>query len=465
MNGPDPKAEGKEDLRKAFEERWQRLKRRIDGFEGLKMPDKEDLWRKVRISWASGFRCEYCKGKMKIRGSGPALRSFTFEHKDPLSMGGDNSLGNIAIACTKCNIAKGTLDADTFEDLLTGKKAVSAGVSGSMKEFFKLADDGWSSECESVDKLLRHLRRRSKSTSTRRTYLQKIRGFCEAVEMDPDELVELPKDRAEELVQGYADSYNTSEYSVKTTNLVLTALRTFFRANGFKNSRSLEVESYHMPSRRGKMDEQVPQKHEVYLMADSARSLRDRAIVLTLYSTGLRNSTLRALRYKDVKEELLQELTNIKIPVYPEMKEVLPPACKNGVTYFVFACREATEALRRYLQNRTDRWGEIGDEDPLFASKYNQVNSSRRNRKFLTARQLRNVVKSAAKRAGLQQWKDTSPKSLRKSFENVLRSKTADGNRLDTKVQEFFMGHVLGGARTTTSSPQGSRNSDLSTPG
>lgn len=51
---------------------------------------------------------------------------------------------------------------------------------------------------------------------------------------------------------------------------------------------------------------------EVYAMADATGSLRNRAVILFLWSSGLRVSTLCALG--DVAEELERGETNIMVP-------------------------------------------------------------------------------------------------------------------------------------------------------
>lgn len=45
---------------------------------------------------------------------------------------------------------------------------------------------------------------------------------------------------------------------------------------------------------------------------------------------------------------------------------------------------------------------------------------------------LERAVKGVARRAGVKNWRDVTPKSLRKAFESALRN-----NRLDPKDQEF----------------------------
>jgi len=224
-------------------------------------------------------------------------------------------------------------------------------------------------------------------------------------------------------------------------------LKAFFSANGFKRAKALELETYHAPPRFRITPEYIPTKSEVYGMADSACSLRDRALILTLFSTGLRNSTLRAIRYKDVAEELEKDYSNIMIPVYPEMKEVEPNACKGGKPYYTFTCDEATQALKLYTKERKEKHGSIEAFEPLFCSEYNQIQKDYRRRKLLTSRELQIIVKSAAKRAGISQWKAVHPHCLRKAFETVLHSPLIDGSNLDSEVHLFLIGHSLPGSQ------------------
>lgn len=438
----------KKSLWRAFENRWRNLQKRTEKMD-LELPNKDTLWKKVEDCWMKGFRCAYCGRQMVIKDDGQSLRSFSFDHRIALSKGGDNSIDNLIIVCNRCNTAKGTLPESTFRDILSGKRVASEGVSLQMSEFFKINERGWSSDYKSIDNLLKHLSRRSKSESTKKTYLQQIKSFCFYVKMCPDDLIEFPKKKVEDLVQRHVDTFNTPNYSRRTANSILAVLKSFFEINGFNGSNALNVEGYYIPTRYRKTEEYIPQKYEIYLMADCTPtpSIRNRAIILTLYSSGLRNATIRALRYKDVKDELLQGIDNLKIPAYPEMKQVIPSACKNNLPYYTFICSEATDALKLYLQERANRYGKIGDDDPLFASDYNQIDREVRSTKFMTSRQLQKIVKSSAKLAGIERWKDVKPHTLRKAFETVIHSENSSGNILDPKIQEFLMGHTLPGSQ------------------
>jgi integrase len=292
---------------------------------------------------------------------------------------------------------------------------------------------------------LLRLSRKSKSEGTRKVYIWHLYKFCRFADRTPAQLVRMRRNDVEHLVQQYADSFSGTSRAY--SNLAIAALKAFFAANGFTRNRALELESYYRPPRHRITNEYIPTKAEVYRMADSSGSLRDRAIILMLYSSGLRNSTLRALRVKDVKKELLAGQDIVMIAVYPEMKEVDPAACKGGIPYYTFLCDEGTQALRLYLEDRKERFGGISEEEPLFCTEHNQLPREERCKRPITGRELQIIAKLAARRAGLPQWARVHPHAFRKSYERILRTQLIDGSNMDVKTQEFLMGHVLPGSQ------------------
>ena len=281
----------------------------------------------------------------------------------------------------------------------------------------------------------------SKSEGSKRLYLWHLFKFCQHAKKKPNELTKLKRDHAEKLAQAYADSFRDT--SPRYSNLAVAILKAFFRVNGFKRGKALELETYHAPSRFRKTPEYIPTKSEIFRMADSACSLRDRALILTLFSTGLRNSTLRAIRYKDLAKELSKDQSNLMVKIYPEMKEVEPNACKGGISYYTFTSDETTQAIKLYVKERLDKYGKIRDEEPLFCSEYNQIQKDERKKKILTSREVQLVVKFAAKRAGISEWRAVHPHAIRKAYETVLHSQLIDGGTLNVKINEFLMGHIL----------------------
>lgn len=307
--------------------------------------------------------------------------------------------------------------------------------------------EAWRSGYASVQNLLDHLSRYTKSYSSRSRYLNLLKNFCWKVGHNPDKLLSLPKRRVESLVQRFADELAANGRSKSYVNTVIKRLRTFFRVNGFKGERDLDIVTYFVPTRYRKKPEYIPSKDEVYAMAAAAGRPRNRALILCLWSSGLRVSSLSALNYGDVQDELKEGLSCVMIPVYPEMKSRVKNACKGSVPYYTFICQDAVEALRAYLRKRREEYGPIYPEYPLFHSDWNLWDRSERSRKRLNRRTIGKIVKRAAKVAGLPQWAHVTPHCLRKAFKSVLRSPTLDGGRLDQGTQEFLFGHILPGSQ------------------
>lgn len=306
--------------------------------------------------------------------------------------------------------------------------------------------DGWRSEYDSVDRALRHYARKTRSESTREGFCDVLYRFLMFSGLDPVTVVGLSSEEASDLVQRFIDSQVERSLSIRTANTSLAYLKLFFRVNGYKNSRELEVERYHQPSRYRKRGEYVPTAEEIWSIAQASGSTQYRAMILMLYTSGLRNSTLRALRVRDVIDELRAvkrgELEIVKVPVYPEMKELVPDACKGRIPYYSFISREASEALLDYITEREVAYGEVEPEEPLFISTSTNYPPELRRKSPVKKTTLAAVVKRAAKNAGIPQWKDVYPHCLRKAFESALRN-----NRLDYKDQEFLMGHILPGSQ------------------
>jgi hypothetical protein len=189
------------------------------------------------------------------------------------------------------------------------------------------------------------------------------------------------------------------------------------------------------------MVQYVPRLGEARLMGERAGSRRNRAVIYTLLSTGLRNTALRAIRVKDVIKEIEEGYQNLLIKVEPEWNKRIPGACKNGIPYYTFTSAQATKVIKEMLDERKEKCGIIKEEEPLFISEGTQL----RKRSPLSDNGERRIVRRAAREARIEDWKHVTPHSLRKVFESVLRSPMKDGDRMDPKDQEFLMGHILPG--------------------
>ena len=298
--------------------------------------------------------------------------------------------------------------------------------------------NGWESNFQSVNRLLRHYQRKIRSEHTRANACQTVKALSEFADKGPDDLVKLTPKKASSLVQDFVDSLANKDYSIRYVNVSLAYLKTFFKVNGFKGRRAIEVERHYQPSRYRKREEYIPTSDEIYKMAYASGSTRNKALVLALYTSGLRNSTLRAILYQDVKDDFENRLDILNVPVYAEMKRIVQGACKGNIPYYTFFSRETVEAIRQYLEKRKKSFDDIGANEPLFASSSRNLVPELRRKTPVMKKTLENLVKRAASDAGVQKWKFVTPHCLRKAFESALRN-----SGMDTKDQEFLMGHIL----------------------
>jgi integrase len=309
----------------------------------------------------------------------------------------------------------------------------------------------WTSSYKSVDTVLNYLQtRQSNSEATKEKFCYILRIFSILAGKTPDELVGMDKCTIEEYVEKFCNDIMKRTNWGRTANHSLVLLKLFFRENGFRREvgREIFVRPFHVTARSSKRGEYIPTPQEAVAMANACgMGTRDSAIILILAFSGLRNSTLRAILYREIRDELEAGKENILIKVHEDMKKIVPNAAKGRLSYHVFTTKLATEALRRHVIDRTQKLGKIPEEAPLFATNYTGVSDRvKRSCTILTARELELIVKDAARKAGVKDWKLVTPHKLRKTFESFLRNQPHE-SRLDVKDQEFFMGHLLPGSQ------------------
>lgn len=331
----------------------------------------------------------------------------------------------------------------------------------------RLKVEGWVSEYPSVQLLLDHLKRKTRSETSRQKFLHDVDKFLQFVKMGPDQLVSLEPAEIEKLLQRFVDEMNDGVKSLRYVNGIAGDVITFLQCNGFKNGRSVEIEKLHVPARYRSKGEYIPQPEEIETMAASCGStlngLRDKAMILCSYTSGLRNSTLRALRYGDILSELENSDNNkgpgkdgngadreiatdavtVLVPVYARMKQYVAGACKGNIPYFTFFNSEAVSTLRTYLDERKRVYGGVLDgKDPLFHSEVPRIPKPQRTHTTVGKDHFERITKKAARHAGIAKWSDVYVHTLRKAFESALRN-----SNLDPDDREFLMGHILQGSK------------------
>src|SRR5207245_11786336 len=138
----------------------------------------------------------------------------------------------------------------------------------------------------------------------------------------------------------------------------------------------------------------IPNKMDVYRMANNASSIRNRTVQLCLFQAGVRVSCLCNWNFGLVKDQLYPEIrVPIRIKVSPAMDTKLN---LYGLSYYMTGLQqEAAESLRDYLDMRT-RGGWIPQlSDPIVVTERTGGPESRLSRESVWM-----IVKNVTTRTG-----------------------------------------------------------------
>ncbi len=218
------------------------------------------------------------------------------------------------------------------------------------------------------------------------------------------------KNLDEEAIFKFRAYLDKKKISIKTQSYYLISLRSFLRFLKKKGFKVLDPEKIELPK--------IPER-EINILSDeelerllnapqgeSLKSLRDKAILETLFSTGMRISELCSLN-----RDIDIEKGEIKI------------RGKGGKIRIVFLSPLAKLYLKKYLEKREDQ------NPALF------INLSK-NKKFerITPRGVQKLIKYYAKKAGIL--KKVTPHTLRHQFATDLLISGAD-----LRAIQMLLGH------------------------
>jgi len=256
-----------------------------------------------------------------------------------------------------------------------------------------------------------------------------VSALKERVAAQPEELVPANLEVREASQKFVGEILNSGKH--ESARHARSCLTSFFRANGV----SLHLDTIPKVSKK---IEVIPTKEQVYLMADYAGSLRDRAIILCMYQSGLGITPLKNLNYGHVKEQIEKNKIPIRVQVTSEIATKILP-----VAYYTFFGAEACEALDAYLRERKSRIKRMREQgkkvkglttsSPLFASEGRNVPFGGR----MAFSSIWRIVKNSAEKAGLEK-ESVWPSCLKKVFQAEL-----DRSPLDPDIKEYLMGHLV----------------------
>ena len=214
--------------------------------------------------------------------------------------------------------------------------------------------------------------------------------------------------------------------SDKLAHMYVAAIRSFYSTFGvtvrMKGRRAL-------PKPRVRNKRMKVGAEQVKVLVDHARTPRDRAIILTLFQSGMDVSTLCGLRYGDVGEGLAKGEHPLRLDLYRS---------KTGVEFYTFLGRDAVRTLKAYLADMRSRGVQFRRDTALFLKE--------RGKEVMTTNLVQNMMRDVAVRAGLvdeenngRAFNPLGPHALRESFGSLMIN-----SGVPDTIVDFWLGHAIG---------------------
>lgn len=251
---------------------------------------------------------------------------------------------------------------------------------------------------------INYLKAERKSENTIKNYSQYVKEFLQFINKDETEIT-------------IADLINykgsLEDYALSSIALRVNAVNSYFKylkiVGVIKENPTSE---FNAPKVKNKIKPYIT-KEEIRALVDNAPSARDKAVIATVATTGMR----------------MKEMSTITVEQWEKMKEynsrnitIVGKGVKERVIYINDL---AMVYIEEYLKKRNKRTNE---HNYLFEShRGNQLDDSNLNR----------MLKKAAKKAGLPYWEDISMHYLRVAFATV-----ANDNGIDTPTISAALGHA-----------------------
>ncbi|MDP3995159.1 MAG: tyrosine-type recombinase/integrase [bacterium] len=265
---------------------------------------------------------------------------------------------------------------------------------------------------------------KGRSQATMRNYDFYLKRFCQWAANPAPGAIDADLVRKYRLwLNRYQDPKSGQQLASKTQNYHLIALRSFLKYLARQDIQSLAPEKIELARQQTREVDCMDSDDVQRLLASPGSSgavplvvLRDRAILETLFSTGLRVSELTRLR---------RDTINLA-------KDEFTVRGKGGKLRIVFLSDSAKEAIARYLEKRNDV------EPALFVSHDRAQKSKSRKENAgscaLSPRSVQRIVAKHAIAAGIT--KNITPHTLRHSFATDLLS-----NGADIRAVQTMLGH------------------------
>lgn len=276
--------------------------------------------------------------------------------------------------------------------------------------------------------------------NTRKLYIQALQHYTGVASKSPRELIEeaeaeikdgkLMRERSlNKYLTSFKKFIEEKDFAPITRNVFITGVTSFYRAydiplpNHFKTRKA-------QPLKENAVNGFIKKK-TIIKMIHSAASLRDKAIILTMASSGMAMNEARNLRVKDAKNVDERGIITLFLSRQKVAGAVEP--------YYAFLSPEAVDAIKVYLEerNRSELARVKGDTDYLFVNYQDGGQVGERMFQYIF---FQIGLKLGYIKDGRQPYEvnPLSSHKLRKFYSNILKNEEV----VDDGFIDYTMGHT-----------------------
>ena len=214
--------------------------------------------------------------------------------------------------------------------------------------------------------------------------------------------------------------------SDKLAHVLVNAIRSFYATYGV----TVRLKGrYALPKAKRQNKRMIVDSTQVRTLVDNSRNLRDKAMILTMFQSGLDVSTLCNLTFGDVSEGLAKNEHPLKLDLLRQ---------KSGTEFFTFIGKDAIEALKVCIADMKARGVQFTKDTALFLKE--------RGKEQLTPNLVQNMMQEVALRSGLVDkgnngnfFNPLGPHALRESFGSIMIN-----SGVPDTIVDFWLGHSIG---------------------
>lgn len=261
------------------------------------------------------------------------------------------------------------------------------------------------------------------------------------MKMDCDRLLKLEAKQLQQKIINYViDMRDSKKLSPNTISLRVSALQTFFQINDVEGINWFKIKKF-----KGEfytvVEDRPYNREEIHTLIENAPSLRDKAIILLLSSSGMRVGGLVRLQLKHVKA--IDKYHIYQFEVYKKSREA----------YITFCTPETRNCIDDYLSFRKRLGEKLTPNSPLFRSEFETKFGARAPAKHMTEIGVTNVVLKIRFRTGIVEEQHLTEKQRNGQLRSHIMTlhgfrkyldTTATSNGMDTLYVEHIMGHDIG---------------------